>query len=515
MANVNFIELYKDLDSALSQRTSPNTQFHRHNGIQLLPNDEMPYVQSTNNTDGIELEDWTVEVVSLCGSRREDVTNNFVVERSYFDNNGTPQIEWSLTNVPFDFGSRFVYLEINQMVGEVFYSNVFQLTNLRKEEVTRVDYRTREINRMHSVCLQMYFWQDLKNQEVTTYYETSTKNTVTALVKSQKHERWQTKVIPNSLWLKITDLYENKFVYTNLVRSYLFDGLEFQEFNGGENFKQNTFKLAFNPNDVYDPLYTPPIVTQVPTIVLNSVTTNGFTAFYTFDKIDFIPTYLIYEYSSDTTTWTSQSKSPDSPNSLPFNGTGTWHFRVKHPEAISNIITLNLGDTVVANNDTAQTQKGTIVEIPVLLNDVLVGETTIISVTTPTNGIAMIIDGGTKIAYSHNDSSTTFDTFDYTISNGITSSTASVGVTILAISGTSQSLFMSANGEKFKNDACLFELDAVRYYNSDFDLSVGNYIYSDEFMNVPFNGRNVYFAIQGGKAIKIDGSGKITDVLFC
>jgi hypothetical protein len=37
-----------------------------------------------------------------------------------------PQLYWSLTNVPIDFGYRLVYLEINQLVErQTFYSSPF------------------------------------------------------------------------------------------------------------------------------------------------------------------------------------------------------------------------------------------------------------------------------------------------------------------------------------------------------------------------------------------------------
>lgn len=430
MANVNFIELFKTKKEALSTRTSPIIQFHRNNGIQLIPNDEYPYIQSTQHPQGIELEDWSVEIHSICGMTPVDVTSYFMVERVYNDDNGVAQIEWSLTNVPYDFGSRFVYLEIEQLVGEKFYSNVFQLTSNDIERTARIDYKAKDSDTMHSICLQMYFWQNLKVQEITTYYETSTRNTVTALVKSQKHERWQTKTIANDLWIKITDAFENKYVYVDLIRSYAFEAMEVQEFEASENFKQNTFKISLNQNDIYDPLYAPPVIVDIPTIVLNSVTTNGFSAIYDFNVSNFNPLYLIYQYSQDMITWNSSTHGVNSPQTRPFNGIGTWYFRIQHPEAISNIITLELSAQVIANDDNSQVEKGKTIEIPVLLNDTLVGPTTITGVSIPSNGTVTIIDNETKIRYVHNDSVTTFDTFTYTISNGITSDTATVNVTI-------------------------------------------------------------------------------------
>ena len=59
----------------------------------------------------------------------------------------------------------------------------------------------------------MYYWQTIKTQEVSVYYETSTRLTRTNVVKNQKAEKWLTKLIFNDLWIKISDMMESRDIY--------------------------------------------------------------------------------------------------------------------------------------------------------------------------------------------------------------------------------------------------------------------------------------------------------------
>lgn len=518
MAIVNFIDFYSTLAEALTERTSPQIDFYEVRGIQLLPNNAYPYVQTTNVSGGIELEDWTAVIVNTWDSSETDVTAYFSVTNIFNDTDGFPQFDWSLTNVPYDFGGRMVYLKVDQLIGETFYSNMFQLTDNNSDRTTRLDYRNTATATMQSIQLKMWFWQYLKNQEVTTYYETSTKNTVSNVIKSQLYERWITEVMSTSLYIKISNVFEQKFVYVNLVRSNLFDNIEVKEHSGKQNFAQNILKLAFNSTDTYNPLAVSPLppVPDVPTITLSSVVANGLSAFYTFSYADFVPTYLVFEYSDDEATWTTQPLGVTSPQFVTFNGTGVWYFRITHPEAISNTIMLDLGDAVVAVNDARQVIKGGTIDISVLVNDTLVGTTTITAVTAPINGTAVAINGNTQIRYTHDDSVTTFDTFDYTIGNGISSDTATVNMTITAISGTSQSFLTSTTGQAQSENACVIALDTTRYYNGTGSApDMSDTIYTDSALTTTFNGQNKWYPMAGGIVIKINSSGLVTDTALC
>lgn len=436
MAIVNFIDFYSTVAEALTERTSPQIDFYEVRGIQLLPNNAYPYIQTTNVSGGIELEDWTAVIVNTWDDSETDVTAYFSVTNIFNDTDGFPQFDWSLTNVPYDFGAKMVYLKVDQLIGDTFYSNMFQLTDNKSEKTTRLDYRNTATATMQSIQLKMWFWQYLKNQEVTTYYETSTKNTVSNVIKSQLYERWITESISNSLYLKISNVFEQKFVYVNLTRSNLFDNIEVKEHSGKQNFAQNILKLAFNSTDTYNPLAVSPLppVPDVPTITLSGVVPDGVNATYTFSYANFVPTYLVFDRSQDQITWTSNTLGVTTPQSVTFNGTGVWYFRISHPEAISNVIMLDLGSAVVAIDDYREILKGATINISVLANDTLVGTTTITGVTVPTNGTATSITGDTEVQYVHNDSVTTSDSFGYTISNGLTSDSATVYLSIITSS---------------------------------------------------------------------------------
>lgn len=516
MAVVNFIEFYSTLSEAMTERTSPQIDFYEVRGIQLLPNNSYPYIQTTNVSGGINLEDWTAYIVNTWDNSETDVTAYFNVDNIFTDSDGYNQFDWSLTNVPFDFGSKMVYLRVDQLVGETFYSNMFQLTQNKSERTTRVDYRNTATATMQSIQLKMWYWQDLKNQEATTYYETSTKRTVSVVVKSQLYERWITEPMSNSLFIKLSNVFEQRFVYLNLTRYNLFEGFEIKEHSGKQNFAQNIIKLAFNGSDIYDPLNPTVITPTYPSIILSDVIANGITASYTFTYSNFTPTYFTFQTSQDQVTWNNTNAGVTSPESITFNGTGTWYFRILHPEAISNVFTLDLGSVVNAVDDSQNVVKGGTKDIDVLFNDTLVGTTTITSVTAPTNGTATIINSGTKIRYTHDDSVTTSDSFNYTIGNGISSDSATVSVTITNSGNNSTGFATSTSGNANSETSCGFVLDTTRYHDGiNAQPTLGDFIFTDAALITSFNGTNKYYPISNGRAIKINSSGQVTDLYIC
>lgn len=514
MADVNFIE-FSD-EARFIERTSPYIEHYKVRGVQLLPNNELPYIQTTNVSGGIELEDWTVYVVDTCGNET-DISEYFVIEEIFTDDNGDNQFTWSLTSIPHDFGYELVYLKAIQTIGETFYSNYFMITDYGKDKTCRIDYKSFNKETMQSVQLQMWFAQELKAQELTTYYETSTKNTVVNVVKSQRFENWKTEIISNDLFLKISDIFEYKYTYVNLVRCNLFEAIEIPEFEAAENFYQNIIKITFNKSDVYNPLANPiPIVEEVPTITLSSVVVSGTLAVYTFTYENFTPDYLVYQASQDQVTWGSKNLGVTSPMNTSFNEVGTWYFRISHPLAISNVIELELGSDIDAINDTAQVVKGGTRDINVLFNDVLVGNTLITAVGTATNGTVTIIEGGTKVRYVHDNSSTTSDSFTYTISNGIDTDTAMVNMTIVE----SSSFLMTFQGDTVKDNVCSFIsfATAFTYYYPSTGLAptIGDRIYNDEFLTSPRTAdQERWYKVAGGKVLKLDTQGYIIDIAFC
>lgn len=450
-----------------------------------------------------------------------DITDYFLVENIYSDDNGFNQFFWSLTNIPYDFGYSDVYLRIEQMNGEDFYTNLFRITKNDSERVSRLDYKDDRLDTMKSIGLIMWMRDTLKTQEISSYYETSTKNTVVTMVKSQRFEKWLTEVISKNLFLKITDLFENKYIYLDSYRCNLFEAIDVSENEGQENYSQNTLMITFNRNDVFEAtrenIFPVPIVDNDPLIVLQDVVVNGIYAIYTFSYAYFSPTYLTFQYREvGSTSWTSTNYATNSPQSITFNGTGDWEFRIITIEAESNVIELNLGEDVVANNDSAQVTKGGSVSVNVLFNDVLVGDTVITGVSSPLNGTAIITDNDTKIEYTHNDSVTSSDSFTYTISNGISSDTATVSVVITETNTSSTPVFMSENGDERQEISCFLELTEKRYHNGESIYpNVNDFIFIDQSLINTFNGGDLWFGMQSGRAIRVNSNGRVTQVDLC
>lgn len=517
MAGTTFINLYSSLAEALDVNPSPHTTFYEVAGIQLLPNQEVPYIQTTNNPNGVELEDWEVFVIDPCTLTETDITEYFEVTRVFEDNNGIGQIDWSLTNIPLDFGFRFMVLKVNQLVGETFYSNLFQLTAQNSNETARLDYRNTLADTMQSIQLRMWYWQQLKSTELSTYYETSTKNTVSVLFKSQKHERWITDIISNDLIIKISDVFENKFVYLNYFRAYLFDAFEIKEHEAAENFYEQTMKISFNKSDIYDPFATPPPTQLLPSIVLSNVVLNGFTAQYLFTISNFTPGSVFLQYTQTPlveASWNSEERGATSPQSRPFTQTGTWYFRVATPQASSNVLSFTVSDTLVANNDKAKVIKGGVVDISVLFNDVLSGVVTIQNISSPINGTAVLISGN-KIRYTHNDSATTADSFTYEITNGSATDEATVSINVTGNSGTSTA-FLIGSPNANPETSCGFLVTLTRYHSGESAApTLADFIYTDAAMTTVVVGGDNYYAIANGRTIRINNSGQVTDLYIC
>jgi len=249
MAIKPFINLFRTKDEAFYFKNSQiNTQFI-FKGVQLLPNNASKYIQVTETPDGIDLEDWTVNVVDLCKSTKTDVTAYFFVDSLTNDLDGAPQLYWSLTNVPFDFGYRFVYLEITQLIGETFYSSPFILTNIESEKTTQFHYKDNKDDVYQSIGIQTWFLDEDKKTELTTYYEVSTRNTVSQAIKTNYLQKFRTELLPKSVLILLTYLLESPVLYVNYVRCSLFEAIDLSEKISQENYSEFDYNLSPNFND--------------------------------------------------------------------------------------------------------------------------------------------------------------------------------------------------------------------------------------------------------------------------
>ena len=244
-----FINLFRTTNEAFYFKNSQmNTQFI-FKGVQLLPNNTAKYIQVTQTPYGIDLEDWQVNIVDLCKGTKTDITDYFFVDSLTNSLDGSPQLFWSLTNVPFDFGYRLIYLEINQSIGETFYSSPFMLTNIENEKTSQFHYKDSKDDVYQSIGLQTWFDEEDKKTELTTYYEVSTKNTVSQAIKTSKLEKFRTELMPKSMLIGLSYLLESPVLYVNYIRCSLFEALDLPEKTAQENFIEVSYTLSPNYKD--------------------------------------------------------------------------------------------------------------------------------------------------------------------------------------------------------------------------------------------------------------------------
>lgn len=244
-----FINIFRTTEEAFYFKNSQiNTQYI-FKGVQLLPNNSAKYIQVTNTPNGIDLEDWQVNIVDLCKGTKTDITTYFFVDSLTNAVDGSPQLYWSLTNVPFDFGYRLVYLEINQLVGESFYSTPFLLTEIESEKTTQFHYKDNKDDVYQSIGIQTWFLDEDKRSELTTYYEVSTKNTVTQAIQQSYLQKFRTELMPKSVLILLTYLLESPVLYVNYIRSSLFEAIDLPEKVSEENFGDFDYNLSPNFND--------------------------------------------------------------------------------------------------------------------------------------------------------------------------------------------------------------------------------------------------------------------------
>jgi hypothetical protein len=230
------IRLHHTKEEAFSFEDSPVNRFYEFAGIQLLPSSYEVYTQITDHELGIPLEDWVVKVVDCNSNEKFDITSSFYVVRKFNDINGKPQIQWSLKEIVKDFGYSFVYLEITQTVGQTFYSNVFMITNTNKEFTSHYTYKRYKDEEFQSIRLQSWFRSPSMPVELTTYYETSTKSTVTKSIKSNLIHNYKTETMSFNLLISFMEMITCSYLYVNGVRNSIFEAPEFPKPTNEENF---------------------------------------------------------------------------------------------------------------------------------------------------------------------------------------------------------------------------------------------------------------------------------------
>lgn len=84
--------------------------------------------------------------------------------------------------------------------------------------------------------------------------------------------------------------------------------------------------------------------------------------------------------------------------------------------------------------------------------------------------------------------------------------------TAFNLSTSSHDPGIGSNGE----GACSLAIDLVKYHNGEsLYPTLNDYVYNDLTISSPFNGQGHFYHIQGGRSIRIESNGRITDVWIC
>jgi len=292
------INLYASKAEAFYVKDSQRNSFYEYGGIQLFPNIE--YTQGISN---IELANgFSVSIYKAYDDTLLDTLNYTLKEQTnastiyadsliifadnetlYVDSNATGTELWSIipTN---DYGNDLVYLKfvgnpISNLIahnfktrvladlgiieGEAFlnaillglvdsndysyyYTNPFYITSLDEDRCTKIEYKNSldEINQ--SIGLKFWFRQKSRQSELTTYYESSTKNTVTQAVKTHNLEMYESEFMSIDDLILTATILESSYLYIGTTRYSLFEAIKIPELTQQENFGKLKFTLAPN-----------------------------------------------------------------------------------------------------------------------------------------------------------------------------------------------------------------------------------------------------------------------------
>jgi len=224
------INLYTTKAKALYFKDSQRNSFYEFGGIQLLPSGYylQPYTYS-----------YTITKVESFRVRDGVLLNNlslYIQAQSY-------GLEFSVDSImPYDYGNELIYLRLTYS-GGFLYSNPFYYTALDEDKTTRIEYRDNLINDPYSVNLKVWFRQKSRQSELTTYYETKTRNTVTKTIKSHDLDMYESEFMSMEDLIMVTDTLESPFLAINNSICYLFEAVKLPELTQQENFGKIKFTI--------------------------------------------------------------------------------------------------------------------------------------------------------------------------------------------------------------------------------------------------------------------------------
>jgi len=228
------IKLYTSKTDAFYFKDSQRNRFYEFGGIQLFPTEY--YLQPYT---------YPYQIIKVESFRlRDDVLLNDLTAYTTVSSYG---IEFSPEDqMPYDYGNELIYLRfqsppisvsiVNNFESRVLadsgtfenelglnaylltltdsndytylYSNPFYYTLLDDDKTTYIAYRDNFVDDAYSVRLKVWFRQKSRQSELTTYYETKTKNTVTQAIKSHDLDMYESEFMSMEDLIMTTDILE-------------------------------------------------------------------------------------------------------------------------------------------------------------------------------------------------------------------------------------------------------------------------------------------------------------------
>ena len=262
------IKLYTSKTDALYFKDSQRNRFYEFGGIQLLPYKYylQPYTYSYV----------TSKVESFRAS--DDVLLNDLSD--YVQATVGYGIDFSIDSIlPYDYGNELIYLKfqhspISISIANAFearvlssagvfenetglndylltlvdsndyshlYSNPFYYTTLDEDKTTYIGYLDNPVGDLYYVSLKVWFRQKSRQSELTTYYETKTKNTVTQAIKSHDLDMYESEFMSMEDLIMTTDILESPSLFINGSYCSLFEAVKIPELTQQENFGKIKF----------------------------------------------------------------------------------------------------------------------------------------------------------------------------------------------------------------------------------------------------------------------------------
>lgn len=178
---------------------------------------------------------------------------------------------------------------------------------------------------------------------------------------------------------------------------------------------------------------------------------------------------------------------------------------------------------IIAEDDSSPVVTALSANINVLGNDTFVDPVTVTITSQGVTGTA-VVEVDKTITYTHDGSNLDPDSFVYQIDDGNSTDTATVSMSVKALGGggglTGQVFDISTSyystGGSDGETACPYLLDTTKYHDGvGLQPTLSDFLFNDVDKTIPFDGFNSYWAINGGRTIKVNNFGEVIDVWIC